>query len=89
MRLSHKIKGILAAADLTYAELASLCGLTRQTIHQYLNNPAVDLEELEKGVKVIDVSNIIMQHTVGEILPLIKGLAKEERLKRLKELMIQ
>ena len=86
MKTSDKIKGILASTGLTYEEFAKLCGLTRQTIHMYLNT-GVDIEDYERGLVALDVSGKLLHLAVNGVLPLAKGVPKESRVERIRELL--
>lgn len=87
MRTAQKIKGILGTAGVTYDEFAQLCGVTRKTIHQYLNTP-VDIEDFENGLVAMDVADKLMKLCYTEALPIPKGVPKDEKMERLKELVI-
>jgi len=71
MKTSTKIKGILAMADISQLELAKLCGVTRQTIHNYLN--VKDIEDYERGLKVMTVVDKLMKLCGNDTLPLPTG----------------
>lgn len=86
MRPAVKIKGILGTAGMTYEELAKLCGLTRQTIHQYLNNPTFHMEDLANGIKVMDMANRLYKLCMDGKLPL-EDVPKEERLEKIKDIL--
>lgn len=87
LRTSVKIKGVLGTCDITYEEFAKLCGLSRQTIHHYLNSN-VYVEDFEGGLKAMEVSSKLMHAAVSGVLPLAKSIAKESRIERLKELVV-
>jgi predicted DNA-binding protein YlxM (UPF0122 family) len=88
MRTSSKIRGVIATADLTMTEVADLCGLTRQTLHAYLNDPDVDLEEFNGGIKLMDVCKKMMELCVSDVLPLDRKLDKDGRMETLKALVL-
>lgn len=68
MKTSAKIRGVLAMAGVTQLELAQLSGVTRQTIHNYLN--VQDIEDYARGLKVMAVVDKIMRLCVTDTLPL-------------------
>lgn len=84
MKTATKIKGILAMAGISYNDLAQLCGLSRQTIHTYLNDPKCFMEDYEGGVKVLSVTNRLMTLTAEGRLPLPKTA---DRVPQIRELM--
>ena len=86
MRTSRKIIGILATAGLTYDEFAKLSGLTRQTIHQYLNTD-IDLEDFEGGVKCIEIADKIMHLCMKGALPVPRDTPKELKLEAIRKLI--
>jgi len=85
MKTSVKIKGILATADVSLAELGALVGLSRQTLHNYLN--VNEVENYTRGLQVIEVTNQLMKLAVEGRLPLPKGTPAAERIPRLKEML--
>lgn len=87
MRTSDKIKGVLATCDLTYKDFAALVGVSRQTIHTYLNGPGY-MEDYENGVRAMDVSNRLMALALEHKLPLPKGLPNEDKLAKIKVLLV-
>lgn len=68
MKTSTKIKGILAMANISQLELATLCGVTRQTIHNYLN--VVDIEDFKHGLTVMSTVDKLMRLCADDSLPL-------------------
>jgi DNA-binding XRE family transcriptional regulator len=86
MHITVKIKGVLAMADVTYGELGALCGVSRQTIHSYLNG-STDIEDQNKGITVIDCVQVLNKLVADERLPLSLDIPKAERINRLKELV--
>lgn len=81
MKTATKIKGILAMAGISYKDLSQLCGLSRQTIHTYLNDPNCFMEDYEGGVKVLAVTNRLMALTTEGKLPLPKTADKVSQIK--------
>ena len=86
MRTYHKIRGILATADLTYEEFAKLCGVTRQTIHTYLSGK-VYMEDMENGVKCMAMADKIMALCQSGALPISLEIPKEPRVATIRLLL--
>ena len=86
MKTSVKLKGILAVAGLTYEEFGKLCGLTRQTIHAYLNT-GIDIEDLDNGVKAIKVADELVKLVGQGVLPLSRAVTKKDKVERIKEML--
>lgn len=87
MKTSAKIKASLAAAGLSYDEFGLLIGLTRQTLHKYLNDPHVYIEDYENGIKAMDMAEQLMRLAAQEKLPLKRGLERNEKLRQIRELL--
>ena len=85
MKQAMKIKGILAMADVTYEEFAKLIGTTRQTLHKYLNDPDISLDDNETGKSVIKGSQQLMWCVSNGKLPLTKPLTKAEKMAGLED----
>ena len=85
MKQAMKIKGILAMADVTYEEFAKLIGITRQTLHKYLNDPDIFLDDNKTGKSIIRGSSKLMQCVSNGALPLTKPLTKAEKMAGLED----
>jgi predicted DNA-binding protein YlxM (UPF0122 family) len=86
MKQAMKIKGILAMCDVTYGEFAEIANTSRQTLHRYLNDPHVSLDDTEVGKGIIKMSKVLEQLFSEGKLPLTKPLTKDEKMVGLKEL---
>lgn len=72
-------------ADVTYEEMGKLCGLTRQSLHTYLNDPYCYMEDTPNGRLVIEMSKKLATLVSTTQLPLPK-MDKDEKIEKLKEL---
>lgn len=86
MKLSQKIKGILRSAGISQRELAILCGLSRQTIHVYLNTD-IYMEDTEGGREVIKIIDIITILANNNDLPISKAFAVETKIQVIKKMI--
>ena len=86
MKTSNKIIGILASCAITMAELAALCGITRQTLNNYFVYQGA-WEDLKQGKKVFDMAMKIIKVGQTGALPLPSSVEKTDRLDEIKKLL--